>query len=218
MPWLGLFQDLNRVSRPPRPSVARSQVICFTGRMSASGERASEVGGSKKALAVAADRDQLEQVIRAHSAYVARLAYRVLGRDDEVNDLVQDVFVAYLRFHRSIREPDAVKGWLATTVIRMAHKRLRARRFRLKIWLCFEINERRHDLPAPELSSDDRAAFMSLHRALDRVPPKARIAWVLRYLEQEQLEDVARLCGCSLATTKRRIRLAHGVVQRALTP
>jgi RNA polymerase sigma-70 factor (ECF subfamily) len=182
------------------------------------GERASEVAESPRAAGAAAERDQLEHVIRAHSTYVARLAYRVLGRDDEVNDLVQDVFVAYLRFHRTIREQDAVKGWLATTVIRMAHKRLRARRFRLKIWLGLETDERRHDLPAPGLSSDDRAAFMSLHRALDRVPPKARIAWVLRYLEQEQLEDVARLCGCSLATTKRRIKLAHGVVQRALAP
>jgi RNA polymerase sigma-70 factor (ECF subfamily) len=186
--------------------------------MSAPGELASEVAESPRAVGAVAERDQLEHVIRAHSTYVARLAYRVLGRDDEVNDLVQDVFVAYLRFHRSIREQDAVKGWLATTVIRMAHKRLRARRFRLKVWLGLETDDRRHDPPAPGLSSDDRAAFMSLHRALDRVPPKARIAWVLRYLEQEQLEDVARLCGCSLATTKRRIKLAHGVVQRALAP
>lgn len=206
------------MSRRSRAFVARPELICFTQKMSAPGERASEVAESPRVSGAVGERDQLEHVIRAHSTYVARLAYRVLGRDDEVNDLVQDVFVAYLRFHRTIREQDAVKGWLATTVIRMAHKRLRARRFRLKIWLGLETDERRHDLPAPGLSSDDRAAFMSLHRALDRVPPKARIAWVLRYLEQEQLEDVARLCGCSLATTKRRIKLAHGVVQRALAP
>jgi RNA polymerase sigma-70 factor (ECF subfamily) len=100
----------------------------------------------------------------------------------------------------------------------MAHKRLRTRRFRLKTWLGIDAEGQRPELPAPGVPSEDRTVFLSLHRALDRVPAKARIAWVLRYLEQEQLEDVARLCGCSLATTKRRIQLAHGVVQRALVP
>jgi RNA polymerase sigma-70 factor (ECF subfamily) len=214
----GLSLYLNRVVHRPRAFVARPQVICFTEGMSAPGKRESEVGAAAPAPGAAAEREQLEQVIRSHSAYVSRLAFRVLGRDDEVNDLVQDVFVAYLRFHATIREPQAVKGWLATTVIRMAHKRLRARRFRLKTWLGIDAEGQRPELPAPGVPSEDRTVFLSLHRALDRVPAKARIAWVLRYLEQEQLEDVARLCGCSLATTKRRIQLAHGVVQRALVP
>jgi DNA-directed RNA polymerase specialized sigma24 family protein len=66
-------------------------------------------------------------------------------------------------------------------------------------------------LRAPGASPDDHAALRRVHRALDAVPPKARVAWALRYLEQERLEDVARLCRCSIATAKRRGLFWHSV-------
>jgi RNA polymerase sigma-70 factor (ECF subfamily) len=58
--------------------------------------------------------------------------------------------------------------------------------------------------------------FKTVEVALGTVPADARIAWALRYLEQEPLEDVARICGCSLATAKRRIAVAHQAVTRSL--
>ena len=49
-------------------------------------------------------------------------------------------------------------------------------------------------------SPEARAALHVVHAALQGVSVNARIAWVLRYLEEERLEDVARLCGCSKTT------------------
>jgi RNA polymerase sigma-70 factor (ECF subfamily) len=155
--------------------------------------------------------------VREHSSYVAGLAFRVLGRDDEVSDLVQDVFVAFFRFHESIREPAALRSWLATTTVRLARKRLRARQNRFLRFLSLftvepEVVEPRSKLGLPE----DQVVFKTVEFALGSVPPDARIAWVLRYLEQEPLDDVARICGCSLATVKRRIAVAHQAVTRSL--
>jgi RNA polymerase sigma-70 factor (ECF subfamily) len=47
------------------------------------------------------------------------------------------------------------------------------------------------------------------------VPPRDRIAWTLRYIEGQQLEEVAGICGCSLATAKRRISAAQERIERA---
>jgi RNA polymerase sigma-70 factor (ECF subfamily) len=44
---------------------------------------------------------------------------------------------------------------------------------------------------------------------LDELPVEARMAFALHHLEGETLEVVARLCGCSLATAKRRVAVAH---------
>jgi RNA polymerase sigma-70 factor (ECF subfamily) len=41
------------------------------------------------------------------------------------------------------------------------------------------------------------------------MPSDERIAWTLRYVERHQLEGVAELAGCSLATAKRRIQRAQ---------
>ena len=62
---------------------------------------------------------------RRYAAYVAGVAVRLLGRDGEVDDLVQDVFVQALRGISQLREPAAIKGWLAKVTVRLAVQRLK---------------------------------------------------------------------------------------------
>jgi RNA polymerase sigma-70 factor (ECF subfamily) len=38
------------------------------------------------------------------------------------------------------------------------------------------------------------------------------VAWLLRHVEGERLQDVALACGCSLATAKRRIASAQAAL------
>jgi RNA polymerase sigma-70 factor (ECF subfamily) len=146
---------------------------------------------------------------------VAGLAYRLLGRDSEVDDVVQDVFLALLRFHGSVREPNALRGWLATTTVRLSLRRLRARRLRVLSWLGLDEAEPA-SVPAPGASGEEHAALVRVHAALAGVSASARVAWLLRYVEQERMEDVARLVGCSLTTAKRRVEAAQVAVKRAL--
>jgi RNA polymerase sigma-70 factor (ECF subfamily) len=162
----------------------------------------------------AGERDQLNQLIRTHSGYVAGLAFRLLGRDDEVDDVVQDVFVSFFRFYGDIREPSALRAWLATTTVRVVRRRLRLRR--IGLLLRFQDRADPGELRAQGASPEDTAVLASIHRVLDRVAVNERLAWALRYLQQERIEDVARLCGCSTATAKRRIAAAHSVVRQAL--
>jgi RNA polymerase sigma-70 factor (ECF subfamily) len=160
--------------------------------------------------------DNVDAFIRNYSPYIARLAYRLLGRDEEVDDVVQDVFVAFLRFRKDIREPAAVRPGRATTRVRTVHTRLRTRMRRVRALLKLENDQTQTEATAQGASPEDHTALARIHRALDAVPTKVRIAWILRYLEQETNEDVARLCRCSLATAKRRIAAANQAVQRAV--
>jgi RNA polymerase sigma-70 factor (ECF subfamily) len=159
--------------------------------------------------------DKLDEAVRSHSPYVAGLAYRLLGRDAEVDDVVQDVFLALLRFHASVREANALRGWLATTTVRLSLRRLRARKFRFPALLGLDHPEPQN-LPAPGASAEEHAALARVHRALDGLSASARVAWLLRYVEQERMEEVARLLGCSLTTAKRRVETAQVAVKRAL--
>jgi RNA polymerase sigma-70 factor (ECF subfamily) len=162
----------------------------------------------------AAVRQRLDDLFKEHSAYVARLAYRMMGRDVEIDDVVQDVFILLLRHIRRIRQPAAVRAWLATTTVRLTRRRLRVKRLRLLLGLGDDVGlaEARDGGSSPE----DRAAFRAIHAALETVGVSERIAWTLRYLEQERIEDVARLCGCSKRTAKRRIARAQRAVKGAL--
>ena len=157
----------------------------------------------------------LEGAFRQYAPYVATIALRLLGRNGEVDDLVQDVFLSAISGLRQLREPAAITGWLATVTVRMARRRLRRRRF----WAVLGFDEAidYSDVAAPSAPPEDRALLARVYAALDGLPVELRLAWSLRHLEGERLEAVAGHCGCSLATAKRRIAAAQTVIERLVS-
>jgi RNA polymerase sigma-70 factor (ECF subfamily) len=152
------------------------------------------------------ERLDLDTLFRRYSSYVAAVAYRLLGRDEEVDDTVQEVFLAAVRGLGSLRDPDAVKGWLARVAVRSARRRLRKRR--LRSFLGLDDASVSGSVVDPGASPEQRALLARVYRALDGIPVNERLAWALRHIEGEPLESVAVLSGCSLATAKRRIAAA----------
>ncbi len=157
----------------------------------------------------------LAQAFREHAAHVTLLALRVLGRRDEADDLVQDVFLKASSWLPRLREPGALRAWLAKVTVRMAWRRLRMRRLRAAIGF-----EEGHDYAElaqhGRMSPEDGALMAEVYRVLDRLPTKERLAWTLRHVEGERLEDVAEQCGCSLATAKRWIAAAHARIEQEI--
>jgi RNA polymerase sigma-70 factor (ECF subfamily) len=157
--------------------------------------------------------DGVEGYFRAYSGYVAAIALRLLGRREDVDDVVQEVFLAAIRGVERLRDPAAVKAWLATVTTRVVARKLRMRRFGSFLGLddaarCAQL--------AIGANQEQTAAVNRIYRVLDELPVKNRIAWTLRNVEGEQLDAVAMLCGCSLATAKRRIAAAHEHIVKAV--
>ncbi len=154
----------------------------------------------------------LEQAFAQHSGLVARIAFKLLRREDEVSDVVQDVFAAAAEAGPRLNLTRSMAGWLATVTVRSAGKRLRRRRLRRALGLDAELSY--EDVAAPALDAESYVTLHRVHAALDALPEEVRRAWLLRHMERETLEDVARLCGCSVSTAKRRINVAQAVLRR----
>ena len=154
----------------------------------------------------------MEAVYQRFAPYVAAIASRILGRHSEVQDVVHDVFAAAVHGLLRRDDPNQIKRWLATVTVRRSTAQLRER----ALWQLFESAspEDYGALVEPTASSEDRSVIEEVYCALDKLPTRHRVAWVLRYIEGEQLEAVAELCGCSLATAKRRIAFAHEKILR----
>jgi RNA polymerase sigma-70 factor (ECF subfamily) len=157
----------------------------------------------------------LDSLFRRYSSYVAAIAYRLLGREEDVDDTIQEVFLAAVRGVHAVRDPAAVRAWLARVTVRAARQRLRKRRLRSFLGL---------DEPATydavvdrSASAEQRALVARVYRVLDGLPANQRIAWSLRHIEGEALENVASLTGCSLATAKRRIAAAALELEEAFS-
>lgn len=164
---------------------------------------------------MAAHELEFDWVFRRYASYVAAIAHRLLGRDDEVDDTVQEVFMAAFRGLPRIRDPGAVKAWLARIAVRVARRKLRMRRMRAFFGGADPADY--HDVADGQTSPEERALVQRVYRVLDTLPANQRIAWTLRHIEGEQLEDVAVLCGCSLATAKRWIAHAAHTLEETFT-
>jgi RNA polymerase sigma-70 factor (ECF subfamily) len=155
-----------------------------------------------------------EDVYLRNANYVAGVATRLLGREADVDDVMQTVFCMVLKDLKKLRDPRLVKPWLATITVRIARGRLRVRR--LRSWVGLDDAESYDELTLPGTAGPDRVLLSRIYRVLDGLPVDDRIAWTLRYVEGEQLEDVARACNCSLATAKRRIAAAQEVIEKVV--
>jgi RNA polymerase sigma-70 factor (ECF subfamily) len=137
-----------------------------------------------------------------HSAGVQGMVYRLLGREAELDDIVQEVFIYALNSIDKLREPAALKSWLLGIAVGKVRSHLRWRLRRR--WLSFlphdEIPE-----PAVELSEPDADLVSNVRGILDDLPSEERIALVLHRIEGLSLQDAAVASGMSLSTLKRRL-------------
>jgi RNA polymerase sigma-70 factor, ECF subfamily len=160
------------------------------------------------------DLGDLDALYRRYSPYVGAVATRLLGRDSEVDDLVQDVFLNALSGIARLRDPLAVKGWLAKVTVRMAVRRLRKRRLLQALQLSGEIDYQQ--LSAAETSPEQKALLAKIYRALDQLPARTRVIWLLRHVLGEPLHAIVELTACSQSTVQRKLRDAEHQLAREL--
>lgn len=157
-----------------------------------------------------------EAIFRRHAPALLKLAIKLLGDRSEAEDVVQETFVLALESLPKLRDGGALAGWLKQIAISRAHRRFRRRR--LLRWLGF--TDALEDGAPEQVASRDRlepqAELAWLYRCLESLPADERIAWTLRHLEELELNTVAELSGCSLATTKRRLARAQIQIDKHL--
>ena len=156
------------------------------------------------------DETAFTELYLRHSGYVARVVYRLMGDDAELDDIVQDTFVDAADGIASVHEPASIRRWLVVIAVRRVRRTLARRRHRR--WFGGQMAEM-----APRASDpEDRRLVDELYDVLNRLPDQLRIPWVLARVEQQPLKDVAEACAVSLATVKRRIAEADDRLERKL--
>jgi DNA-directed RNA polymerase specialized sigma24 family protein len=144
------------------------------------------------ARALQGDRWSRDMLYRRHAHYLLAISARLLSDRSEGEEVVQDTFVVGFEQLGTLREPAALRGWLARIAVSLVRRRLRRARL-----LRFLGLDRSPDdatlaaLAAPELGPDDCAELALVDRVLHRMPANLRIAWMLRRVEGLPLAEVA---------------------------
>lgn len=181
--------------------------------------------GWQSALEIADDvqRSQtwtIDALFRAHVDDVARIVTRLMGphtSEADIDDLVQQVFIAADRALPKFRGDSKITTWLYGIASRVVLHNLRGRRRYRQMIERFEAAQ----WGAPEAASVDdavatRESLRLVWGALLRVAPKRRVVFVLYEVEGMTAPEVAQVLGISEDAVRTRLRRARREVMKLL--
>src|SRR5258706_15733966 len=134
-------------------------------------------GPSDAALVTAARAGEgwaTEALFRRHAPMVNGLAYRLLGRDTEVDDVVQESFVQALGALDALKEPQAFASWMASIVVRTTSKLLRRRKLLARFGLRRSEPIDVDALIGPAVPPDAATELRAVDRMVEGLPLEVR--------------------------------------------
>jgi len=140
------------------------------------------------------DQQAFGELALSYRRNISGLAYRMLNDLTEAEDVTQDVFLkAYLalsKFH--YQHEGSFKSWLLTITSRICIDRLRRQRPSEELSFQQELNLANRTPSIPELVCQDETKDL-LRAALLELPPQYRMAIILKYLEELDYREIARI-------------------------
>lgn len=159
--------------------------------------------------------ERFRLLVQRYQDVLYRHAVRMVDRPDEASDLVQQALVNGYQNLDRCRHPEKVGGWL----------------YRITSNLCKDhLKSRRQDgvslddtgpLESGGGSPDDALEHWelgdALERALGRLTPDQREAFLMKHLEERSYEEMSELMDASVSALKMRVHRAREELQELLS-
>lgn len=160
------------------------------------------------------DSEAYARLVARYRDRYARFALHMLGNREDAEDALQEAFVrAYRSLHRC-GEPERFGSWLLAILAnrcRTAGGR-RARRERR-----FVSSSDGHYAIALDHPADASAWREEIGRALARLDPEQREAFLLKHVEAMEYEQMAAITGAGVSALKMRVKRACDRMRQMLT-
>jgi RNA polymerase sigma-70 factor (ECF subfamily) len=135
------------------------------------------------------------------SPTVGRLLARALGPGLDIDDLTQEVFARVFVRLPSLRDPSALRPFVLSVAGNVLKWELRRRWVGRAVRL--STSGMLPDVAGMSADTEARQALRRCYRILDTFRVHERMAFVLRYLEEMTIEEVAATLGTSVSSAKR---------------
>jgi RNA polymerase sigma-70 factor (ECF subfamily) len=137
------------------------------------------------------------------------IAFRILGKREDAEEVVQDAFIKAFRNLPSFRQKSKFSTWLYRIVYNTAisKKRLKGLRFKSMEEMTFADNRAETE----NENEEDKARMLDL--AMQQLPDDDRTIVTLYYLEESSVEEIHTVLGLSKANVKIKLFRARKKLQ-----
>jgi RNA polymerase sigma-70 factor (ECF subfamily) len=165
----------------------------------------------------AGDERAFEQLYHQYHRRVYSLCLRILGNPADAEDVTQDVFLQLFRKLGTFRGDSAFTTWLHRMTVNAALMYLRKSVVRHEQAEADEQIRGLTDRRAHEHSAIPLIDRLALERAIQQLPPGYRTVFVLHDVEGYEHDEIARMLGISVGTTKSQLHKARLKLRQMLS-
>ncbi len=162
------------------------------------------------------DMGSFEEIYQRHHRRVYSICLRMLQNVYEAEDLTQDVFIQLYRKVGSFRGDSAFTTWLHRMTVNQVLMHFRKRNVK------YEKTTEEGETPDQIVAGTGDPARMpivdkiALENAIDQLPTGYKNVFVLHDVEGFEHEEVARILGCSVGTSKSQLHKARLKLRKLL--
>jgi RNA polymerase sigma-70 factor (ECF subfamily) len=164
-----------------------------------------------------------DEVVRLYRPRIFRFLISSLGDRDTAESLTQDCFLKAWNARNQFRGESSLSTWLTRIAVNLMRDHLRSRR--LRFWQktrssavdLLEISDWvPDDRSTPEQTLLARDRVRLVWNAVEKLSPQQRTVFVLRFVEEMELDEISSTTGINLSTVKSHLYRALHIVRERM--
>lgn len=172
------------------------------------------------------DRTEFARLVEAYSAQIYRLALKILGDTQDAEDVLQNTFLKALQNLPTFEGRSSLSTWLYRIAVNESLMLIRKRRPEVQVSAGDSDSEEDEDyLPIqfvdwttiPEEAMLSSEAVTYLDQAIQRLPPKLRLVFLLRDVEGLSIRETSETLGLTETAVKTRLLRARLFLREQLS-
>jgi RNA polymerase sigma-70 factor (ECF subfamily) len=180
---------------------------------------ADEIGPEILEACRRGDREAFRALYEAYKDRVYSIAFHFFRADpDAAGEVTQQVFLKLMREIARFRGDAAFPTWLYRLVVNACLDRSRGRKYDAIGQDPVTLDTMTTPSPSHEDVFARREVAASVQRAIATLPPKLRVAILLRYFEDLSYSAMADALNCSIGTVASRLSRGHRLLAKKLAP
>ncbi|HEX7318318.1 MAG TPA: RNA polymerase sigma factor [Pyrinomonadaceae bacterium] len=176
--------------------------------------RASDYALAQRAAG--GDVQAFEELFRLHRRLVYGLSLRMTQDVAEAEDVTQEVFVLLFRKIGGFRGEASFTTWLHRLTVNQILMRFRKNKSRREDALGDEDLQPHESVRPTSPKASQLIDRITLENAIAQLPPGYRAAFILHDVEGYEHEEVARILGCAVGTSKSQLHKARTKLRKIL--
>ncbi len=170
-------------------------------------EHSLTVHAIPQARVTSGEQEEFDEIFLRHRAQIFRFLLSLLRDRDAAETLTQECFLRAFRSWPSFRQEANPLTWLMRIAVNLTRDYWRNRK--LQFWkraTAVDVSEVSEWLPGQGANPEQRAAIRqqieAVWKAVEDLSPRQRTVFLLRFVEDMELNEIAEATGLNLGTVK----------------